>query len=131
MRKLAPAQLRALAEIDRAGTVVVAPVDLLDMLLQGWLEWYGGRPHVTAPAATCCARRMRRAMAERVYNVGHCGECPAYDTAPNPVTTTGAELRAWSGVCRMVSRRVWCDDPERPEWCPLEKGPVLVRLRRG
>jgi hypothetical protein len=55
--------------------------------------------------------------------IHHCGECPAH--------------RPWSGQiggepesCRIEKRSIEMDDPERPEWCPLEAGPVVLRLRR-
>lgn len=68
-------------------------------------------------------------MTAREITVRHCGECPAYGERANLVTASRAELRSIDGVCRVLSRHVWRDDPERPEWCPLNDGPIVLRVR--
>lgn len=54
-------------------------------------------------------------------DVRHCGECPFHETWE----VADGDIRE---RCALADCRIWWDEPERPEWCPLERGPVTVRL---
>lgn len=54
--------------------------------------------------------------------VSHCGECPMHHT----MTNSGGGLFE---QCLRAGQQIWPDDPERPEWCPLESETITIRLR--
>lgn len=60
----------------------------------------------------------------RTVNVHDCSECPAHHCWRGP----GGWIRE---RCSIANRSIEQDDPERPEWCPLTKGPVLVQIAEG
>jgi hypothetical protein len=61
-----------------------------------------------------------------------CGEangsrpCPFHATAPSADRADRCGIRE---TCLLAQRRIDSDESERPEWCPLESGEVIVRLR--
>lgn len=61
-------------------------------------------------------------MASDTIEVSHCGECPLHHSM---LDSGGAMFEQ----CLREGRQIWPDDPERPEWCPLEGAPVTIRLR--
>lgn len=62
-------------------------------------------------------------------DVVHCGEI-YIDGRPGNQPCPFHRLHGFIDEhCSLIDRRIYGDDPERPEWCPLGKADALIKLR--